>query len=300
MRRRTVWLCVLPAVLAAGSVLPQGRLGDDFEPKLVSIVEGVYAYEGPLPLAGEDEIVRTNSLVVLTEDSVVIADGQDNVEEAARMVAAIREVTDLPIRYLINASPHGDHVNGNAVFEGATIIAHEKAKEVMVEAGVSRLPDITYQDTMTLHVGGRDFELYHFGPAHTPGDTIVLLPEERVAFLSEVYFNGVFTSLVDGFAVSHMKVLDEAMALEADWFVPGHGTIDGQSAEELRAGLEFYADNVRAVHDAVARHVAAGDSLEATMEAIDDELGEFTEVPFYRALKQRSVESTYRALSEVP
>ena len=91
----------------------QGRLGDTFTPKLIPIVENIYAYEGPLELPGEEEIVRTNSLVIVTDEGVVVADGQDNPEEGRRMIRAIREVTDQPIRYLINASPHGDHVNSN-------------------------------------------------------------------------------------------------------------------------------------------------------------------------------------------
>jgi hypothetical protein len=53
----------------------------DFEPKLISIVDDIYVYEGPLALPGEEEIVRTNSLVVVTEEGVVVVDGQDNVEE---------------------------------------------------------------------------------------------------------------------------------------------------------------------------------------------------------------------------
>jgi len=291
-------LLALAVCLMSAPSFAQGTLGDDFNPKLIPIADGVYAYEGPLHLPGEDEIVRTNSLVVVTDEGVVVVDGQDNVEEAERMLDAIGEVTDQPVTYLINASPHGDHVNGNAVFADATIVAQERAKEVMVEAGVSHLPGITFSSEMSLHIGGRDFELYYFGPAHTPGDTIVYLPEERIAFLSEVYFNGVFTSLVDGFAVSHLNVLQLVKALDAEWFIPGHGIIDGQSAEDLRAGLDVYHDNVRAVHDAVRRHVDAGDSLEETMAAIDGELGEFTAIPFYEFLKPRSVESTYKALSE--
>ena len=284
-------------LLSTTAASAQGRLGEDFERKLHRITDDIYAYEGPLELPGEDEIVRTNSLVVVTGDGVVIVDGQDNVEEAEHLLAAIREVTDERIRYVINASPHGDHVNGNAAFGDAVLVAQERAKEVMAEADpMPPLPTITYDDRMTLHVGSKTIELYYFGPAHTPGDTIVYVPEDRVAFLSEVYFNGVFTSLVDGFAVSHMSVIDEIQKLDAEWFIPGHGIIDGQSAEDLRAGLDRYEANVKAVHDAVLKHVQAGHTLEQTLEAIDDDLGDFVDIPFYEFLKPRSVEATYRAL----
>jgi cyclase len=212
-------------------------------------------------------------------------------------------VTDQKVRYLVNASPHGDHVNGNAAFEGVTIVAHERARESMIHAAENAgnppppLPSVLFAERMELHVAGTTIELHYFGPAHTPGDTIVYLPEQKIAFLSEVYFNGVFTSLGDGFVKSHLEVLDEARALGADWFIPGHGYIEGQSREQLRAGLDRYAENVRVVYDAVLQHVEAGDSLLDTLAAIDGELGEFAEAPFYSFLKKRTVEGTYKALS---
>ena len=221
------------AVVGTATLSAQGRLGVDFEPKLIPIVDGIYVYEGPLALPGEAEIVRTNSLVVVTEQGVVVVDGQDNVEEAERLVRAIENVTSELIRYLINASPHGDHVNGNAAFGDAVIVAQENAREAMIDAKVP-LPTVVYSSRMTLYVGGKTFELHFFGPAHTRGDTIVYIPEDRVAFLSEVYFNGVFTSLIGGFAVSHLKVLDAVEELDAEWFLPGHGYVDGQSAAALR------------------------------------------------------------------
>jgi len=284
--------------LVTSTLLAQGKLGVDFEPKLIPIVEGIYAYEGPLAIPGRDDVIRTNSLIVLTDDGVVVVDGQDNVDEAERMLEAIASVTSQPVRYLINASPHGDHVNGNAAFGDVEIVAQERARDQMSESRTPMpLPSVVYAERMTLHVGGKTLELHHFGPAHTVGDTVVYLPEDRVAFLSEVYFNGIFTSLGDGFAAHHLEVLDAVEKLDADWFIPGHGLIDGQSAAELRAGLEKYHANVKAVHDAVARHVAAGDSLEKTMNEIDADLGEFAELPFYDFLKQRTVEATYEALS---
>ena len=292
---RSLVIFIVGLFMIAQTASAQGRLGVDFEPKLIPIVEGIYAYEGPLALPGEAEIVRTNSLVVITADGVVVVDGQDNVEEAERMIRAIAGVTSQPIRYLINASPHGDHVNGNAAFGGAMIVAQERAREAMSEAGVP-LPTLVYSDRMTLYVGGKTLELYYFGPAHTAGDTIVYIPEDRVAFVSEVYFNGVFTSLIEGFAVSHLKVLEAVKELDAEWFIPGHGTVEGQSASELRAGLDAYHRNVKAVHDAVRAHVEAGDSLEETMAAMDSELSEFRELAFYDYLEPRTVEATYKAL----
>ena len=150
------WLVTLICCASVGgsTTSAQGRLGVDFEPKLVPIVDGIYVYEGPLALPGEVEIIRTNSLVVVTEEGVVVVDGQDNLEEAERMVRAIAAVTNQPIRYLINASPHPDHVNGNAAFGDAVIVAQEHARDAMIDSGVP-LPKVVYSDRMTLFVGGK-------------------------------------------------------------------------------------------------------------------------------------------------
>ena len=301
LSRLTACLVVLAPTLVFG----QGRLGVEFTPKLIPIVEGVYAYEGPLELPNEKEIVRTNSLVIVTDDGVVVADGQDNPEEGRRMIEAIREVTDKPISHLINASPHGDHVNSNEVFGDALIIAHRNAREAVAAARESgtgdaprpTLPHITFDDEMVLLVGGKRIELYHLGFGHTRGDTVVYLPDDGVAFLSELYFNGIAASLGEGYAAQHLDTLRRALELDAEWFIPGHGYIDGYDAAGLRQGAERYYDNVKAIHDEVLKHVERGDSLEQTMASIDQDLGEFAELPFYDFLKQSCIEGTYLALS---
>lgn len=291
-------------LLLHAPVAGQGTPGVDFEPGLVPLTDGVYVYEGPLHLDGEDQIVRTNSLVVVTSDGVVVVDGQDDMSEGRRLIDAIRQVTSEPIRYLINASPHGDHVNSNAAFEDAVIIAHEGARQAMVDAGTPVteevgpiLPHVTFQDRMTLRVGGRTLELYHFGLGHTRGDAVVLLPDEGIAFLSELYFNGVFASVGEGFAGAHVATLERAMALPADWWIPGHGYVRGQTRGQLREGLERYLANVTAIHSAVALRVARGETLEEVLAGIDEDLAPFTGLPFYGYLKRSAISGTYRALT---
>ena len=85
------------------------------------------------------------------------------------------------------------------------------------------MPEAVYTERMTVHLGDKRIELRYFGPGHTEGDTVVYLPDDGVAFLSELYFNGVFASLAEGYASEHLETLSEIMKLEATWFLPGHG-----------------------------------------------------------------------------
>jgi cyclase len=284
----------------------QGRLGIDFTPGLVPIVPGIYAYEGPLELEGEEEVVRTNSLVIVTSEGVVVVDGQDTLEDGRALISAIGSVTDQPIRYLINASPHQDHINSNELFDGATIVAHEGAFQAIAEIReravsenaevVPTLPHQTYRDRMTIVLGGRRIELHYFGRGHTRGDTVVYIPDAGVVFLSELYFNGVFASVSEGFIREHIKTLSLAMELPAEWWIPGHGYVTGQSQEQLSGGLESYLANLKAIEAAVSLRIDREEPLELVLANIGEDLGRFASLPFFDYLKNSAITGTYRAL----
>ena len=307
---RTLMFAVTCFAIGATTATAQGRPGVDFTPGLVPIVDGVYAYEGPLHLDGEAEIVRTNSLVIVTNEGVVVVDGQDTPEDGRALIEAIGTVTDQPIRFLVNASPHGDHINSNEVFSGATIIAHEAAQQRIAEIRETNLaasadvaptvPHQAYSDRMTLVLGGRTIEIHFYGRGHTTGDSVVFLPDEGVAFLSELYFNGVFASVGEGFVREHIETLARIMELPAEWWIPGHGYVAGQSQEQLKGGLDAYLANLKAIYAAVSLRVARGESLEQVLDGIDEDLGDFAELPFYGYLKGSAIGGTYRALTESP
>ena len=297
---------ILAAFLLSGaSLLAQGRPAAGFTPTLLEIVPGVYAYEGGLELRDEEEILLVNSLVVVTDEGILIADGQPTPDDGRKMLNEIRKVTRQPVRFVVNSSPHGDHSGSNNAFPNAVILSHINARCAIAESGErlsdentqARLPEAVYSRHMTVYLGGKRIELHHFGPGHTDGDTVVYLPNDGVAFLSELYFNGVFASLAEGYSDEHLATLDEIMKLEATWFLPGHGFISGQSSEQLRAGLDRYYQNIRSIHELVRRHVRQGDSLETTLSRVDEELGEFARLPFYGFLKERTITGVYQALS---
>ena len=304
-KRSNIPLILTAFLLSGASLLAQGQQAGDFTPTLIEIVPGVYAYEGGLELRDEEEILLVNSLVVVTDEGILIADGQPTPDAGRKMLNEIRKVTRQPVRFVVNSSPHGDHSGSNRAFPNAVILSHVNARRAIAESGErlsdenteTRLPEAVYSRHMTVHLGDKRIELHHFGPGHTDGDTVVYLPDDGVAFLSELYFNGVFASLAEGYSDEHLATLNEIMKLEATWFLPGHGFISGQSSEQLRAGLDRYYQNIRSIHEVVRRHVRQGDSLETTLARVDEELGEFARLPFYGFLKERTITGVYQALS---
>src|SRR3990172_4291921 len=165
---------------------------------LIELADGVFAYVQ----AGGGLCVANAGLIVGPESCIVI-----DALFAPSMTRAFREqiarVTSKPVRLLINTHHHVDHTLGNALFPEAQIISHANARReqqrvgtgaldllrprvpelvAQVEGVQPRLPDLTFEGELTLHLDGRTVRLVHLGPAHTIGDALALLPEERLLF----------------------------------------------------------------------------------------------------------------------
>ena len=139
-------------------------------------------------------------------DGVFIIDDQYS-HLAEQLLAAIGEVSDKPIRFVINTHYHHDHVGGNEVVgdTGAVIIAHDNIRERMSSEQFSNffgsatppwpsgaLPVVTFNDRMTLHFNGEPVTAFHVPHGHTDGDSIIHFPESNVVHMGDVFFNGLY------------------------------------------------------------------------------------------------------------
>lgn len=233
-------------------------------PRMQELAPGVYSYEA-LRSAGEERFT-TVSLVVVTDEGVLVADGQGSPEETARMVEAIGEVTDQPITHVVIASDHGDHTAGNSAFpEGAVFLAHPTSAAILA-ASAERpdfregappvvVPTEMVEEERVLDLGGREIRILFLGRAHTGGDLAVHLPEEGVLFLSEAYLNRVFPAMRSAYPSEWVEMLRRAEALDAEIVVPGHGFVETPAVlrEELvryREALEQVIAEGRRLHEA--------------------------------------------------
>jgi hypothetical protein len=191
---------ILPALAAAQAAASVVRTGDpgkrglteaDF-PRVQRLAEGVYSYEA-LRSAGEERFT-TVSLIVVTSDGVVVADGQGNLAETQRMVEKIAELTPVPITHVVVGSDHGDHTGGNAAFPANVVyLAHPTSKAIL-EASAGRsggaAPNIeAVPERRVLRMGGREIQALFLGRAHTGGDLHLYLPTEKILFMREAYLN---------------------------------------------------------------------------------------------------------------
>jgi glyoxylase-like metal-dependent hydrolase (beta-lactamase superfamily II) len=258
-------------------------------PRLVPLAPGVYGYE-EIRAPG----FTTVSLVVIGDSGVLIADGQGSVPATQRMLDEIAAVTSRPVRWYVVGSDHGDHTAGNAALPAAlTWVVHPTSRAQLVRdssaaaaahqrasadsaaigrpAPAARVvvvpPSAMRADRQTIDVGGRLVEVHFLGRAHTGGDLMVRLPREKLLFMSEAYLNRVFPAMRSAYPTEWVQVLDRALAMDVERYVPGHGFIEtpAVSREELIA----FRDALRAVIGEVRRLHARGLSVEAAIAQAD-------------------------------
>jgi glyoxylase-like metal-dependent hydrolase (beta-lactamase superfamily II) len=253
-------------VLQTADPYARGYTDEDF-PRVQELAPGVYSYE-QLRSAGE-EMFTTVSLFVVTDEGVLVADGQGSVEETQRLIDAIAEITPQPITHVVIGSDHGDHTGGNSAFPPDAVVYAHPTSAANLEAGAARreegdppalLPTELVEERATLQLGDKEIQILFLGRAHTGGDLSVYLPAEKVLFMSEAYLHRVFPAMRSAYPSEWVQVLERAQAMDVDIYVPGHGFVD--SPQILEDELEVYKQAVVQVIAEATRLHDAGVPLE--------------------------------------
>lgn len=259
----------------------RGYTDADF-PRVRALAPNVYSYE-QLRSAG-DERFTTVSMFVVTDEGVLVADGQGSYEETERMLGHIAEVTDQPVTTVVVASDHGDHTAGNAAFPAdVELLAHPTSAAALEAARARQDPDAPPLPTATtlvddrtlLRLGDTEIEVHFLGRAHTGGDLVVYLPREKVMFMSEAYLHRVFPAMRSAYPSEWVEMIERAQAMDVEIFVPGHGFVDHPTI--LADELERFQDALRTVIAESRRLHGLGLSLEeARAQASWGELEEWS------------------------
>jgi glyoxylase-like metal-dependent hydrolase (beta-lactamase superfamily II) len=272
-------------VVRTADATVRGMRMEDF-PRLVKLADNVYAYEDLNGDLSGNLAFTTNSLIVITSEGVLVADGQGSEAKTKRMVDEIGRLTSQPIRYMVVCADHGDHIAGNAALPpNTTLIAHPLSKARIDEAARRdarvRVARETVVDRRVLTMGGTEIQILFLGRAHTGGDLHVYLPKEDILFMSEAFFNRLYPSVGgsrSAYPSEWIETIRKAEAIGAAQVIPGHGFVDstGVLQEELvnfRRALENVVAETRRVH-------TMGVPLENAARAVN--LGEFQY--WYRAV----------------
>jgi cyclase len=278
----------------------QGQTQPDFskiEIKTTKLGNNFYTLEGQGGTIG----------VLAGPDGVLMVDDQF-APLSAKIAAAIKQISDQPIRFLVNTHVHPDHTGGNENFGkmGAIIFAREELRDRLmhpnpaangtpgVPAPAAALPLVTYEGIVKLHINGEVVELIPIPKAHTDGDTMIYFPGLDIIMTGDFYRSvqypnidrnngGTLNGLLDGLGV----VI--GLAGPNTKIVPGHGPVVG------RAEVLANRDMILAVRDRVAQLIAQGKTQDEVLAA--NPTAEYdARVPNSKETTQRFVTQLYAEL----
>jgi len=275
----------MPASAATPVETPYGAVSLPFT--LHKIADApVYYIEG---LSGVPDTVNeghtSNAGFVVTQAGVVVFDALGTPALGYRLLQRIREVTDQPVKFVVVSHYHADHIYGLQAFKehgGApTVLAQrgtlgyaggttdsqgedarrrlEQRRQALFpwvdERTYIVAPDEVFDQEMNFELGGVRFEIRHLGPAHAPGDSIMLVRNYGVLFGGDVLYGGrvPFLDSPETDITRWLQGLEYIAGLEDQvrYIIPGHGTLSA----DARQVVEATRDYILYVREAMARAV---------------------------------------------
>ena len=222
-----------------------------------------------------------NSTIIIGKTGVIVVDAKQTEAGAKDLLAQIAKVTPKPVTTAIITHSDGDHVNGLVAFPpGIKIIAHEnnkKEQQTALAAGgrgappADRLPNlVTTKTKEKMTIDGVKLELYHFAPAHTSGDLVVFLPEQKIVSTGDI----VVTNRADdnpnvhfeknGSTEGWLTSVKGMIGLNADTYITGHG--DLLTKADLQRKLTATTER----RNKIAAMVKEGKTLDQIKSALPD------------------------------
>jgi len=282
-------LTVIALLFGGVSVFSQQPTG-----ALRQIIPGHYVYSSS----------TYNSGIIVTSEGVVVLDALNSEAVARAQREAIASTIRQPVRMLVSSTFHNNYLKGNVAYADVLKVGHEnyrtdlvelmQREKVSAEEQKARLPNQTFRDRMTLYLGGKEIQILYLGRAHTRGDSIVFVPQDRIAYLSELHFADQFLFINDGYGLDWLRALDAVEALGADIFVPGHGPIPADP-RETRQGLRRFRQMLVDVRDAVQKEIARGATEDQAVAAI--QWPQYEKLQGYTAQRETAVRRLYQQLT---
>ena len=202
----------------------------------------------------------TNAGIIIGDEGVMIIDSLRMPSFARDLKDDVKLITDKPIKYVLDTHAHWDHSWGNEEFPDSTIIGHKNCYLEMTdpdwnsewrskitssndpwssEADLVNItpPNLTFETSMSIYIGGRELEILHLGKAHTSGDIFIHVPSEKLVFTGDVIQKERVPYLGDSYPNDWLDTDDRVSELPINKFVSGHGDIGNH--EDLMEARAF-------------------------------------------------------------
>ncbi|SIO27330.1 Glyoxylase, beta-lactamase superfamily II [Rhodovulum sp. ES.010] len=280
MIRTAILLACLPAPALASEKIadkyPQSVLYD----KPFEVIPNVWSAIGATaPPTYENAGHNNNLSFLVTGDGVIVINGGANSRLAEALHAEIREVTDQPVKLVINENGQGHAMLGNSYWteRGVDVLAHVDAAEEFADynaqilAGMQNYakengegtelvePTITFEDKYVIDMGEMHVEVLHLGPAHSPGDVQVWLPEQSLMIAGDLAFNGrmppIFAKTCTSCWIETWETVFAPM--NPTYIIPGHGYPTNLAQVEHHT-----MDYLKDLREKIRAHLDDGGSLD--------------------------------------
>jgi glyoxylase-like metal-dependent hydrolase (beta-lactamase superfamily II) len=256
----------------------------------------------------------------VTREGVVVIDSLGTPKLGRRLIATVRQVSKLPIKYLIITHNHPDHSYGASAFKslaGIKIIAHEgtlnyldsdsfqgsvifrrKLLDTDMKGFHGVVPDILVGgarfDSYTFTLGGKTFAVYNTGQHHSYGDLVVHQVEARNLWISDLAFNHRSTFMGDGHSAEILQAMDWLRRSFPDTrlMIPGHGSAQTPPFSMLENTYNY----VKRLRDEMRAAVAAGQDLASAVRLSD--FADWHNVPLYQENHKKNANFIYLEMEQ--
>lgn len=300
------WTACLLAVNAAAQAPP-------VQPR--EVAAGVWMAQGASALGTPaNRNFISNAAFVVTPEGVVVVDALGSPALARELLAAIARITPQPVRQVVVTHFHADHVYGLQVFKdaGAVITAQREGQVYLqsdaaalrlqasrtelapwVDANTRLVPaDRWISEPTRFTLGGVDFLLLPAGPAHTPEDLVVYLPQQRVLLAGDLVFRGRIPFVGQADSGRWITALDRLIGFGAELIVPGHGPASTDAQADLQLTRD-YLQHLRSTMGDAARNLDPFDEAYARAD-----WSRFAHLPLFDAANRINAYNTYLLMEQ--
>ena len=251
----------------------------------------------------------SNAAFVVTQDGVVVIDALGSPALAMRLLEEIRKHTAKPVTHVLVTHYHADHIYGLQTFKdaGATVIAHAAGREYLnsdtaalrlqasrtelapwIDASTRLVPaDEWITGPVERTIGGVRFLLRPIGPAHTPEDLAIFLPDEKVLFAGDLVFRQRIPFVGQANSGQWIKSLDTLLGFDAAVVVPGHGPVSHEARADMELTRNYLAYLRQHMGKAARDMTPFGEAYEAT------DWGAYENLPLFGAANRMNAYNTF-------
>ena len=295
-------------ILIAGLFLSLPAASAELILKPVKVAPDIYAVIGDLGAQTyENDGLNNNLGFIVTGDGVLVINTGPSMRVAKALHAAIKNTTPQPVKWAVNVNSQNHQWLGNGYFKsiGTIILAHKEADRVMRDVGETQIaanktllkekaagttlayPDELVDDKREIKLGSTVIQLLHFGHAHTPGDMVVWLPQQKIIFAGDiVYTQRMLGVLPLSHSGSWVRVFDKLAQLDPKTVIPGHG--HPTNLERARKETRDYLVYLR---EEVGKSFDKGDTLQDAVDMIDQ--SRFKHLANFDQLARRNANQVY-------